>query len=53
VEAVTRSDEPDEPGWSYFLELWTDTGPARLHIEGRLEEEADGRLTATFADILP
>jgi hypothetical protein len=53
VEAVTRSDEPDQPGWTYFLELWTDEGPARLHIEGRLEEEPDGTLTATLADILP
>jgi hypothetical protein len=53
VEAVTPSDEPDVPGWSYFLELWAETGPATLHIEGRIEEEADGRLTATLADILP
>jgi hypothetical protein len=35
VEAITKSDDPDEPGWAYFLELWTETGPARLHIEGR------------------
>ena len=53
VEAVTKSDEPDEPGWSFFLELWTDHGPARLHIEGWIEEEPDGRLTAALADILP
>ena len=53
VEAVTRSDEPDEPPWTYFLELWTEDGPARLHIEGTLEEEPDGRLAATLADILP
>jgi hypothetical protein len=53
VEAVTKSDDPVEPGWTYFLELWTDDGPARLHIEGRLEEETDGRMTATLADILP
>jgi hypothetical protein len=53
TEAVTRSDEPNEPGWTYFLELWTDSGPARLHIEGRIEEEPDGRLAATLADILP
>jgi hypothetical protein len=53
VEAVTRSDEPDQPGWTYFLELWTDERPARLHIEGRLEEDPDGTLTATLADILP
>jgi hypothetical protein len=53
VEAVTKSDEPDEPDWTYFLELWTEDGPARLHIEGTLEQEPDGRLTATLADILP
>jgi hypothetical protein len=53
VEAVTRSDEPNEPDWTYFLELWTENGPARLHIEGTLEEEPDGRLTATLSDILP
>ena len=53
VEAVTRSDEDDDPGWTYFLELWTDDGPARLHIEGRIDEEPDGTLTATLADILP
>src|SRR5690242_12224998 len=44
VEAVTRSDDPNEPGWTYFLELWTDHGPAVLHIEGRIDEETDGRV---------
>ena len=53
VETVTKSEEPTEPGWTYFLELWTDNGPARLHIEGRLEEESDGRMAATLSDILP
>jgi hypothetical protein len=53
VEAVTRSEEPDEPDWSYFLELWTEDGPARLHIEGYIVEESDGRLLASFNDILP
>ena len=52
VEAITRSDDPDQPGWAYFLELWTDTGPARLHIEGEIEESND-RFTATLNDILP
>ena len=52
VEAITKSDDPDQPGWAYFLELWTDTGPARLHIEGELEESND-RFTATLNDILP
>jgi hypothetical protein len=52
VEAITKSDDPDLPGWSYFLDLWTDTGRARLHIEGELEESGDG-FTATLNDILP
>jgi hypothetical protein len=52
VEAITKSDDPDVPGWAYFLDLWTETGPARLHIEGELEESGD-RFTATLNDILP
>jgi hypothetical protein len=52
VEAIAKSDEPDAPGWSYFLELWTEAGPARLHIEGELEESGE-RFTATLSDILP
>ena len=52
VEAITKSDEPDEAGWAYFLDLWTETGPARLHIEGELEESGE-RITATLNDILP
>ena len=52
VEAITKSDEPDMPGWAYFLDLWTETGPARLHVEGELEE-SDERFTATLDDILP
>jgi hypothetical protein len=52
VEAVTKSDAPDDERWSYFLDLWTENGPARLHIEGELEETG-GRLTATLADIVP
>ena len=52
IEAITKSDDPDEPGWAYFLELWTEDGPARLHIEGELEESGDG-FTATLNDILP
>ena len=46
VEAITKSDDSELPGWAYFLDLWTETGPARLHIEGELEE-SDGRFTAT------
>lgn len=52
VEAIAKSDDPDEPGWAYFLELWTETGPARLHIEGELEESGE-RFTATLDDIVP
>jgi hypothetical protein len=52
VEAITKSDDAEMPGWAYFLELWTETGPARLHIEGELEE-SDERFTATLNDILP
>ena len=52
VEAITKSDDPDDPGWAYFLDLWTETGPARLHIEGEIEEEGE-RYTTTLADIVP
>jgi hypothetical protein len=52
VEAIVKSDDPDEPGWGYFLDLWTEDGPARLHIEGELEESGE-RFTATLSDILP
>ena len=52
VEAITRSDDSDMPGWAFFLDLWTETGPARLHIEGELDESGD-RFTAKLTDILP
>lgn len=52
VEAITRSDEPNQEGWTYFLELWTEDGPARLHIEGEIEESGAG-YEATLNDILP
>ncbi len=52
VEAIVKSDDPELPGWAYFLDLWTEDGPARLHIEGELEESGE-RLTATLSDILP
>ena len=52
VEVIAKSDDPDMPGWAYFLDLWTETGPARLHIEGELEESGE-RFTATLNDILP
>ena len=52
IEAITKSDEADMPGWAYFFDLWTEDGPARLHIEGELDER-DERFTATLTDILP
>jgi hypothetical protein len=52
VEALTRSDDPDFEGWSFFLDLWTDAGPARLHIEGLIEESA-GQIAVKLTDILP
>ncbi len=52
TDAVTKSDDSDLPGWAYFLDLWTEGGPARLHIEGELEESAGG-FTATLNDIQP
>ena len=53
VEAITKSDDPQDPGWAYFLELWTDQDrPARLHIEGELVESNDS-YQATLTDILP
>jgi hypothetical protein len=52
VEAISKSDDPELPGWAYFLDLWTETGPARLHIEGELEESGE-RFKATLNDILP
>jgi hypothetical protein len=52
VEAITKSEDADMPGWAYFLDLWTETGPARLHIEGELEESGE-QFTATLNDILP
>jgi hypothetical protein len=53
VEAITKSEDGDQPGWAYFLDLWTETGPARLHIEGELEEESAERYVVTLDDILP
>jgi hypothetical protein len=52
VEAISKSDEPDLPGWACFLDLWTDSGPARLHIEGELEESGE-RFKVILNDILP
>jgi hypothetical protein len=52
VEAITKSDEPDDEGWTFFLELWTDDGPATLHIEGYIVESGPG-YEATLHDIVP
>ena len=52
VEAIAKTDEPGAEGWTYFLDLWTDNGPARLHIEGELDESG-GRFEATLGDIVP
>ena len=52
VEAITKSDDPELPGWAFFLDLWTESGPARLHIEGELEESGE-RFAATLTDIMP
>ncbi|WP_156028021.1 DUF7668 domain-containing protein [Candidatus Solirubrobacter pratensis] len=52
VEAITKADDPGDEGWTYFLDLWTENGPARLHIEGGLEETG-GRFEATLDDVLP
>jgi hypothetical protein len=52
VEAITKADEPGDDGWTYFLDLWTENGPARLHIEGELEETG-GRFEATLNDVVP
>jgi hypothetical protein len=52
VEAIAKSDESGETGWSYFLDLWEEHGVARLHIEGELEESGE-RFRATLDDIGP
>jgi hypothetical protein len=52
IEAIAKSEDADLPGWAYFFDLWTDSGQARLHIEGELEESGD-RFTLTLDDILP
>ena len=52
VEAITKSDDPQLPGWAYFFDLWTEMGPASLHIEGEIEESGEG-FVVTLDDILP
>src|SRR3954469_20956096 len=51
-EPIRKAENPSVPGWAYFLDLWTETGPARLHIEGELEQSGE-RITATLDDVLP
>jgi hypothetical protein len=52
VEAITKSDEPDDEGWTFFLDLWTEDGPATLHLEGRIDESS-GNYEVTLTDIQP
>jgi hypothetical protein len=53
IEAISRSEEPGDDGWAYFLDLWTEDGPARLHVEGEIALTADGRFLVSVNDILP
>ena len=53
VEAISRSEDPGDDGWGYFLDLWTEDGPARLHIEGEMTLTGDGRFLVSLNDILP
>ena len=53
IEAISRSEESGDDGWAYFLDLWTEDGPARLHVEGEMALTADGRFLVSFSDILP
>jgi hypothetical protein len=52
IEALSRSEEGDD-GWAYFLDLWTEDGPARLHLEGEMALTADGRFLVSLTDVLP
>lgn len=55
VEALAKSDDPGDTGWSYFLDLWQEDGLAQLHIEGELaQSQSHGdRFTSTLHDISP
>lgn len=55
VEAISRPDEmeQDEDGWRFFLDLWGEEGPARLHVEGALILTADERFLVALGDIQP
>jgi hypothetical protein len=52
VEAIAKSDESGGGGWSYFLDLWSEHGPAQLHVEGELERSG-ARFRTTLDDIGP
>jgi hypothetical protein len=52
IEAIMKSDEPGDQGWGFFLDLWTEDGPARLHVEGELDQSGD-RYLVTLTDLLP
>jgi hypothetical protein len=53
VEAVSRSEDLEDEGWAFFLDLWAEEAPARLHIEGALVLTADERYLIALSDILP
>jgi hypothetical protein len=55
VEAISRPDdlEPDEDGFGFFLDLWGEETPARLHIEGAIVLTAEERFLVALGDILP
>jgi hypothetical protein len=53
VEAVSRSEDLEDEGWAFFLDLWAEEAPARLHIEGALVLTADERFLVALSDILP
>jgi hypothetical protein len=52
VDAIARSDEPGDTGWGFFLDLWTDEGPAMLHIEGEMQQSGE-RFVVALTDVLP
>jgi len=52
IEAIMKSDEAGDQGWGFFLDLWTEDGPAQLHLEGELDQSGD-RYLVTLTDVLP
>jgi hypothetical protein len=55
VEAISRPDdlEPEDDGFAFFLDLWAEEAPARLHIVGALVLTADEQFLVALGDILP